>query len=190
MVKIFYSLLLSVFFLISCKSVYEKQGDKHLQSGDGLKALQRYALVKSKNKGSKDFPKNQTHAYILGMKQTCDAVGDPEIILTYRERILESLSGINDNTLKQLYIDKAADAAEKLATVQDPRFREVCRRFVEDMNTLNSSSQIMNRMATVIELLEKREDEIKQAQENAPVVGKEALIMHQLGEENPEIQED
>jgi len=77
--------LIAVFFITSCKNVYEKEGDEQLKAGKYQKALQKYKNVK--DKGSKDFNDNLTMAYIGSMGKAYVAGADIDKLILYIEKI-------------------------------------------------------------------------------------------------------
>ncbi|MFC1584463.1 hypothetical protein ACFL5V_02830 [Fibrobacterota bacterium] len=180
MQKRFFSIMVLSISLFACKSVYEKQGDKHLAEGDGLKALQRYHLVQRGNKGSKDFAANLTRAYIRGMEQTSDSLGDPEIILTYRERIKNRLPSLANRELTGVYLKTIGRLAEKLVYVPDPRFRGICKWFIMDAEELKATQTVQRQMAMVARELARIEEELAKKRGSGPVVTEKDMILNQL----------
>ncbi|MFC1585091.1 hypothetical protein ACFL5V_06070 [Fibrobacterota bacterium] len=124
-------------FTTSCKSVYEKQGDKHLKEGRPLKALQRYNYVVKKGKGSKNFEKNLTKAYIGAMQITADQDPDIEKLLTFREKINELMAKNQDKEIQQLFAKTAVSIAPGFIKSGDFPTEEVGFRMIKDAETLS-----------------------------------------------------
>ncbi len=100
--------------LISCKSAYEKQGDKHLEAGRYMNALQRYKYVTEKGNGSKNFPNNLAKAYIGALEQASNEAPSYEVYDSYMEKIGELLQqGVKKET-EEFYGKTALNIGTKL----------------------------------------------------------------------------
>jgi hypothetical protein len=122
--------------LISCKSVYEKQGDEHLKDGNPLKALQRYKYVMQKKSGSKDFPKSLCKAYIGAMEKTATEDPNIETMLTYREKISKLMEEVSDPEVNRIFGEAAVNIAKELANAEDYPSQEVAFHLMKDAETL------------------------------------------------------
>jgi len=104
----------AIFFLLSCKSVYEKQGDEHLKNGKYLKALKRYQYVQRKKNGTKNFETNLIKAYIGAMELTAQT--DPSIdkLLSFQEKIKKLMENVSSNEIQQLFAKSASNISKNL----------------------------------------------------------------------------
>ncbi len=153
MKKIGYRLLISLLMtamILSCKSTYEKQGDKHLEEKRPLLALQRYSLVEQKGNGSEEFNSNYTKAYIMAMEQK--GLEDPlaDFAQNYSETILSLLrkspSPENEKTFS-LALLKLGEAAIGSET---PRGIDVGFHFLMTADSLPNKAPEVNTRGTAL----------------------------------------
>ncbi|MBF0433298.1 MAG: hypothetical protein HQK83_18615 [Fibrobacteria bacterium] len=134
------TVIATLFWLTSCKSAYEKQGDEHLNAGRYQKALQRYKYVTKKGNGSEDFNSNLTKAYVGSFNQTVEQGAEIGAILTFREKLNELLAGDVTPEVKTMFGNAIANVVAKLIEEGSVEAEDVAFKLIEDANRINALS--------------------------------------------------
>ena len=127
-----------VISLISCKSAYEKQGDKHLDAGRPLKALQRYKYVVKKGNGSGGFDGQLAKAYIGAFEKMAGGA-TIDGLDSYRTKITELLSGDVPSETNNMYGKIAYKVGANLITSGDYDMEGYGFKFLSDASKFGTA---------------------------------------------------
>lgn len=118
---------------VGCKSTYEKQGDEHLKEARPIQALQRYNYVIKSGKGSPDFEKNLTKAYIGALEINVANKTPAAGLTSFRTKIQELITKTNDQETKVMYTDVAAKVSKLLIDSDDFDTKKLAFEFMNDV---------------------------------------------------------
>jgi hypothetical protein len=134
--SVYFTSVLLCSLIFSCKSGYEKQGDKHLKAGKPFNALQRYKYVTKSGSGSKVFPINLTRAYIFAMDEVSKDEMALEKLEMFRGKIAALLETNPNQANSSAYGDIGLSAAEKLSKSDDIFAEDLTFRIIGDVKRL------------------------------------------------------